>query len=155
MPSSKVQDLDARMRKNRLKLLIGFLVTGYFAYATCFYAIPRLYREWTHAGQFAPVLNARIIEARCTNWDFVLFNECRVRAALPSGEVMTIEDWRFGSAPTGTVRLVGAAAEPPIYSTDVSIRTLWARLAFTAVTSMVLVAFTGLCFVGLVRGFRK
>lgn len=143
------------MKTSRFRLLIGLAVVGFFAYVTCVYSIPRLYREYTHADQFAPVLTGRILEAKCTTWNFFMFNSCDVRAVVSSGEEVTFEDWRFGPAPTGPVRLVGAAADPPIYSTDVSIRTLPGRLTFTVVTSLGLLAFGRLGIIGLVRGFRK
>jgi hypothetical protein len=113
-----------------LKLLLGFLLFSYMAYTTLFQAVPRMYVEWFHADEFTPAYGARIVQAKCTNFEFVLFNHCVVTAVTASGEQLKIEDERFGRAPTGKILLLMRASTPPSYSTSVSLETINKRLYF-------------------------
>lgn len=108
---------------------IGFVMFAYMFYLEWFIAAPRFYAEWTHADAFVPAHDARIVKAKCTNFDLVLANNCEVTLVTADGRTQTLTDWRFGRAPSGTVRLLERATTPPSYSTDVSLRTLHQRLA--------------------------
>jgi hypothetical protein len=61
-----------------------------------------------------------------------MFNDCEVNAVTATGQTFTIEDWRFGRAPTRRVVLLERATVPPSYSTSVSLATIQQRLYLLA-----------------------
>jgi hypothetical protein len=122
-------------------LCLGLLVFGYSLYVTWFQAAPRFMREWRHADTFVPAWDARIITAKCENFDIVIANNCVVKAVTKGGEAVEITDWRFGRAPQGQVHLMERDTVPPRYSTDISLRTLDQRLAMFVLADVASVLF--------------
>jgi hypothetical protein len=122
-------------------MALGLLMFGYAFYAAWFKAAPRFYAEWTHAAEYVPAGDARIVSARCTNYDLVVISFCDVKLATDDGRVETLTDARFGPAPQGRVRLMERGTVPPQYSTDLSLRTLHQRLAVFIVGAFVTVFF--------------
>jgi hypothetical protein len=137
-----------------LKLILGILMFGWLAYATLFRAVPRFYSEWVHAAEFVPAKNATLVEAKCTNWDLGMFNDCVVKAMTPSGEKFEIEDLRFGRAPSGSVQLLERATLPPTYTTSVSLATLNERLYFLICATILSVLFAVGLILYVVRAVR-
>jgi hypothetical protein len=115
-----------------LRIILGFLLIGFFAYFILFRALPRFYDEWQHAAEFAPAQHAKLVEAKCKTWNLFLFNNCTVKGETNTGEKFEIEDFRFGPAPTGSVTLLERPTNPPTFSTTVSLATLHERFYFLA-----------------------
>jgi hypothetical protein len=88
-----------------------------------------------------PAGDARIVSAGCTNYDLAVIGLCEVKLATDGGRVQTLTDARFGPAPQGRVRLMERDTVPPQSSTDLSLRTLYQRLAVFVVGGFVTVFF--------------
>jgi hypothetical protein len=92
---------------------------------------PRLVSEFWHARDFVPAQDHWIDKYQCTNWNFVMFNDCTATfVSLPSLEPRRFTDWRFGRAPQGPVQLLQRRDDPSVVTTDVSLQTLWNRALF-------------------------
>ena len=128
------------MRRN-ISLVVMVVVWIWMAYGTLFEALPRLYEEWNHAAEFVPAKGARIVQAKCTNWNFGMFNHCVVGATTAVGQQVEVSDWRFGAAPTGRVMLMQRNTTPPTYTTSVSLTTITARAWFMAMSVTLSVGF--------------
>jgi hypothetical protein len=106
---------------------------------------PRLVSDFWHARDFVPAQDHWITKYKCTNWNFVMFNDCTVTfVSLPSLEPRQFTDWRFGRAPQGPVQLLQRRDDQSSVTTDVSLQTLWNRvlLALSLVLVSVFLAFT-------------
>jgi|SRR5690242_13533869 hypothetical protein len=108
----------------------------------------RVLSDFQHADQFVPAHDLKITNAECTNWNFVMFDQCTVTfASTRGGQSAQLTDWRFGPAPEGPVRLMLLPGDASVVTTDVSLKTLNNRIAFVGG-----VILTGLFFiVGLWR----
>jgi hypothetical protein len=90
---------------------------------------PRLVSDVLHA-DFVPAHSYRLTDYSCTTWNVVLFNECTATfTAAGGGASRQITDWRFGSAPSAMARLLQRRTDATAVTTDVSLQTLWNRLA--------------------------
>ena len=121
---------DGRGKSRQVKFAFGLTIFAYVSYATLFEAAPRLGFEWVHAAEFVPAYGSHIVSARCTTLNGFMFNTCDVKATTASGQTVSLNDKRFGHAPTGAVSLLQRPGNPTVYSTDVSLRTLNQRLYF-------------------------
>jgi hypothetical protein len=91
---------------------------------------PRLMSDFRHAGDFVPAQSRTITDYKCKNWNFVIVSECTVTfVSPPSRDSQQITDWRFGPAPRDPVRLLQRRDDASSVTTDVSLRTLWNRIA--------------------------
>jgi hypothetical protein len=92
---------------------------------------PRVLFDFQHADEFVPAMGLKITKAECTNWNIGIFDHCTIafesRDGRQSGE---LDDWRFGSAPTGLVQLMQWQDDPTIVSTDISLDGATNRLIF-------------------------
>jgi hypothetical protein len=112
------------------RIVIGMTIVFGTIAMFLWYSAPRLLDDVLHAGDYVPAQSYRITDYKCTNWNGVLFNECTAKfLSLESGASREITDWRFGRAPQGPVRLLQRRADATAVTTDVSLQTLWNRLA--------------------------
>jgi hypothetical protein len=113
-----------------VKVVIGMIVI--FGTITMFLwnNAPRLMRDSWYARDFVPAQGHRLTNYKCTNWNGFMFNECTVTYVSPqSRESQEFTDWRFGRAPTEPVRLMQRRGDASTVTTDVSLQTLWNRMA--------------------------
>jgi hypothetical protein len=91
---------------------------------------PRLLSDAWHPRDFVPAQSQTITDYKCTNWNGGIVNECTARFVSPqSGAPRQITDWRFGPAPRESARLLQRRDDVSAVTTDVSLRTLWNRVA--------------------------
>jgi hypothetical protein len=118
--------MDARMRKIVIGMTIIFGTIVMFLWNSA----PRLMSDVWHARDFIPAQSQTITDYKCTNWNGVIVNECTTTFVSPqSGASQQITDWRFGPAPREPVKLLQRRDDASSVTTDVSLRTLWNRLA--------------------------
>jgi hypothetical protein len=113
-----------------IKLVIG--LTIFFGTIAMFLwnSAPRLMSDVWHARDFVPAQGHAITSYKCTNWNAVMFNDCTVTfVSQQSREPRQITDWRFGRAPRDPVQLLQRRDDASAVTTDVSLRTLWNRVA--------------------------
>jgi hypothetical protein len=110
--------------------------------------VPRLWTDYQYADEFVPARNLKLTRYQCTNWDLAVANRCAATfqstVTHATGE---ITDWRFGRAPTDRVVLLQRRDDPSAVTTDVSLRTLWNRIALAGAFAL----FGLLAVVGFVR----
>jgi hypothetical protein len=108
---------------------------------------PRLMRDVTHAGDYVPARSHTLTDYRCTNVNLFMFNHCSATFVSPQArEPQEITDWRFGRAPREMAQLLELRDDVSSVTTDVSLRTVWNRMA----AALMLVAFGVLFAVSLI-----
>ena len=99
---------------------------------------PRVMRDISHAGDYVPARSHMIADYECTNVNWFMWNHCSATFVSPeAGERQEITDWRFGRAPREWARLLELRDDASSVTTDVSLRTVWNRMAFGAVFAAV------------------
>jgi hypothetical protein len=117
----------AATMKSALGLIIFFGAMALFLWNHA----PRLVNEVWHAHDFVPAQGHKITNYECTNWNAVMFNDCTVTfAPLQGGASRQITDWRLGRAPQDPILLLQRRDDPSSMTTNVSLQTLWNRVAF-------------------------
>ena len=92
---------------------------------------PRVLFDFQHADEFVPAEGVTITEAECTNWNIGIFDHCKIAFESDDGQRSgQLDDWRFGSAPTGFVQLMQWQNDPTILTTDISLAGVNNRLTF-------------------------
>jgi hypothetical protein len=92
---------------------------------------PRVLFDFQHADEFVPAEGLTITDAECTNWNIGLFDRCTVAYESHDGQRSgELDDWRFGSAPTGLVQLMQWRDDPTVVTTDISLDGVTNRLTF-------------------------
>ena len=137
------------------RIILGFLLIGFFFYFILFRALPRFYDEWQHAAEFAPAQHAKLVEAKCKTWNLFLFNNCTIKGETNTGEKFEIDDFRFGPAPTGSVALLERPTNPPTFSTTTSLATLRERLYFLVAAVALSVLFIIGVFLYVMKALRS
>jgi hypothetical protein len=105
---------------------------------------PRVLFDFQHADEFVEARGLEITDAQCTNWNLGMFDHCEIdyqsSDRKQSGQ---LDDWRFGSAPTGLIHLMQWRDNPAVVTTDVSLDTVTGRLVFvvTLVVGSLLLVF--------------
>jgi hypothetical protein len=113
---------------------------------------PRVISDFRYASEFVPATDLRITSYRCTNWDYAVVHECTVAFASTTGQrVGELKDWGFGRAPTDRIRLLQRRSDAAMVTTDLSLSSLWNRIAVVAAV----VAFGVLCVLGIVLRIRR
>lgn len=91
---------------------------------------PRLMRDFSHAGDYVPAQSHTITDYKCTNYNGFMFNECTATFVSPqTHERQQITDLRFGRAPHERGQLLELRDDASSVTTDVSLRTVWNRMA--------------------------
>jgi hypothetical protein len=113
---------------------------------------PRVIADFRYSSEFVPASDLRITSYQCTNWDYAVIHECTIAFASTSGQrVGELKDWGFGRAPTDRIRLLQRRSDAAMVTTDLSLSTLWNRIAVVATIA----AFGVLCVFGLVVRIRR
>ena len=105
---------------------------------------PRVLFDFQHVDEFVEARGLEITEAKCTNWNLGIFDHCEIGYQSSDGKQSgELDDWRFGSAPTGLIQLMQWQDDPAVVTTDVSLDTVTGRLVFvvTLVGGGLLLAF--------------
>ena len=114
--------------------LVGILGIGVILWST----VPRLWTEYQYVDEFVPAQSLKLTSYRCTNWDLAVANRCTATfqstVTQATGE---ITDWRFGRAPTDRIILLQRRDDPSAVTTDVSLRTLWNRIALAGLLALI------------------
>jgi len=138
------------MRHLRLILSSLFLITSLVFVLRSHGVL--LWQEITHRNDFAPAPEARVTEAKCTNWNLFLVHDCKIRfaAAGMPGE-SEIHFGGFGRTEGGKFKMLHARSEPGIYTTDAALGELNNTVEFVTLLAMVLAAIP----LGLVLRMRR
>jgi hypothetical protein len=92
---------------------------------------PRVLFDILHANEFVEARGLEITEAECTNWNIAMFDHCKIAYQSSDGtQSGQLDDWRFGSAPSGLIQLMQWRDDPTVVTTDVSLDTVTNRLVF-------------------------
>lgn len=92
---------------------------------------PSVLFDFQHADEFVPAEGLTITKAECTNWNIGLFDHCTIAFESQDGQQSgKLDDWRFGSAPTGLVQLMQWQDDPTVVTTDISLDGVGNRLTF-------------------------
>jgi hypothetical protein len=92
---------------------------------------PRVLFDFQHADEFVPAKGLTITKAECTNWNIGIFDHCKIEFESRDGEQSgQLDDWRFGSAPSGLVQLMQWQDDPAVVTSDVSLDGVTNRLTF-------------------------
>jgi len=68
---------------------------------------------------------------KCTTWNLFMWNECTAKfVSSQSSATQEFTDWRLGWAPHERARLMQRRGDASAVTTDVSLRTLWNRVAW-------------------------
>ena len=135
--------MDTRMMR---KAIGGTIIFGAIV-MSLWNGAPRLMSDFWHARDFVPAQSRTITEYKCKTWNLIMVNECTVTFVSPqSRESRQITDWRFGPAPRDPVRLLQRRDDASSVTTDVSLRTLWNRIAL-ALTLVLLILFVPIALV--------
>src|SRR5262249_52941833 len=114
----------------RLKALLGMTITLGVIALFVWYSVPRLMRDIWHSRDYIPAQNHVMTDYKCTTWNLFMFNECTAKfVSAQSGESQEFTDWRFGWAPRERGRLMQQRDNASAVTTDVSLQTLWNRMA--------------------------
>ena len=104
---------------------------------------PRVLFDFQHADEFVPAEGVAITDAQCTNWNIGIFDHCEVEFESHDGQRSgQLDDWRFGSAPTGFVQLMQWQEDSTVLTTDVSLAGVTNRLSF--IVAVVLLGLLGI-----------
>jgi preprotein translocase subunit SecG len=91
---------------------------------------PRLMRDFTRPGDYVPARSHTLTDYKCTNVNGFMFNHCSATfVSRQAREPQEITDWRFGRAPHEWARLLERRDDASAVTTDVSLRTVWNRMA--------------------------
>ncbi|SED66446.1 hypothetical protein SAMN05519104_4039 [Rhizobiales bacterium GAS188] len=138
-----------------MRFLIGMVAIFGGIAAILWNSAPRVLSDFRHADEFIPAANLRVTSYKCTNWNLVMFDNCKLAfestASRQSGQ---LEDWRFGGTPSEPVHLLQQRDDPSMVTTDVSLKTLWNRLAFAATVALVGLFFALALAVKMARATR-
>lgn len=98
---------------------------------------PRALFDFQHADEFVEARGLEITEAKCTTWNLAILGHCEIAYQSRDGKQWgELDDWKFGTAPTGAVQLMQWRDDPSVVTTDVSLAIVRSRLVF-AVTLVV------------------
>jgi hypothetical protein len=113
-----------------VKVVIGMTIIFGTIAMFLWNSAPRLMRDSWYARDFVPAQGHRLTNYQCTNWNGFMFNECTVTFVSPQRrESQQFTDWRFGRAPKDPVKLLQRRGDASAVTTDVSLQTLWNRVA--------------------------
>jgi hypothetical protein len=121
-----------------------FVIAAFAGIVMMLQDAPRVLFDFQHADEFVAARNLEITEAKCTNWNIALFDHCKIEYQSSDGQQSgQLDDWRFGSAPTGFVQLLQWREDLTFVTTDMSLDTVRNRLVFvvTLVAGGLLLAF--------------
>jgi preprotein translocase subunit SecG len=112
---------------------------------------PRLMRDFTRPGDYVPARSHTLTDYKCTNVNGFMFNHCSATFVSPQArEPQEITDWRWGRAPREMARLLERRDDASSVTTDVSLRTVWNRMAM----ALFLLLFGGFLAIGLMMKSR-
>jgi lysylphosphatidylglycerol synthetase-like protein (DUF2156 family) len=140
-PAAKLSD-PSRRELVMARRILGALVLFGGITALLWGVTPRLISDFRHAGEFVPAQGMTITNYQCTNWNIGIIDDCTVTYRTVTGETRSMTDWRFGRAPRDKVTLMNRRDDATTVTTDLSLRTLWNRIALAFC-----VLLTGLFFV--------
>ena len=113
-----------------MKILLGATIIVVTIAMFLWNSVPRLMRDVWHARDFILAQSHTMTDYKCTNWNGVMFNECTATfVSSQGGASQQFTDWRFGRAPSERARLLQHRNDASAVTTDVSLQTLWNRLA--------------------------
>ena len=102
------------------------------------HSLPRLLAEVSHQAEFRPAPGSRVIDARCTNWNLVMFTVCTAKAVAADGRVLEFNDWGLGPAGSQPVQLLQTSAREPLYTTSFSLMLMTQRIVALSLASVFL-----------------
>jgi hypothetical protein len=104
-----------------LSVLVGIGFAVWASSGVFLHQLPRLVAERLHAAEFRPAGGSRIIAAKCSNWNLILFTVCTSKAVTADGRVLEFKDWGLGRTASEPVRLLQTSAVEPLYTTSLSL----------------------------------
>ena len=134
------------------RLIFGLAMIAMTA-MTVWTGVPRAWTEFRHSREFVPATDIVVASYKCTNWNFVMFNECKITyvpVQAGRGSSGELHDYRFGPAPTAPIHLLQEVADPAVVTTDVSLSTLANRaLALLSILVFGVVMAAGIIIISL------
>lgn len=118
-------------------------------------SVPRVVADLMYRDGFMPAETARATQIRCKSWGGFFANNCTVTYLLRGDTAAhEIEDFSFGGVSDGPYRLLQHRDMPARVTTDISLDTVWNRLAFAVTFAGFGVALTAMGAAAAVRRMR-
>lgn len=142
--------------KHTLWVVVGFLMFGAVLVAAAVYTAPALVSDWRIRDAARPVPDARVTDGKCSSK--IVFHICdaTLNVGTPAGTVSRRINYVFTGIHVGdySIRVMADPARPQLATTDLGLDRLWNRTITLAAIVSVLLAFTVLPLVAMIRDRR-
>lgn len=142
--------------KHTLWVVVGFLMFGAVLVAATIYTAPALVADWRVRDAARPVSDARITDGKCSSKIVLHICDMTLNLRTPSGSVSRRINYVFTGVHVGdySVGVMADPARPELATTDLGLDKLWNRTITLVAIMAVLLAFTVLPLVMMVRNRR-
>jgi hypothetical protein len=142
---------------SNLRLIIFAPLLFYGLYAILMDTVPGIINDYKYTNEYNPAHGAKITEAKCTNWNIIMFSACAVKFISPDATgSQRIAFWTFGRTENGEkFHLLEKRATPPIFTTDVGLESLRNRAICAATWGLIAIFFVAGFFLRLMHGPRR
>lgn len=141
---------------HKLWLVLGFLMFGAVLVAVAVYTAPALVSDWQVRDAARPVPDARVTDGKCSSKIVVHICDATLNVGTPSGTVSRRINYVFTGIHVGdySIRVMADPARPALATTDLGLDRLWNRTITLVTIVSVLLAFTVLPLVTMIRNRR-
>lgn len=142
--------------RHKLWVVIGFLMFGAVLVAAAIYTAPALVSDWQVRDGARPVPDARVTDGECSSKIVLHICDMTLNLRTPSGTVSRRINYVFTGIHVGDygIRVMADPARPELATTDLGLDKLWNRTITLVAVVAVLLAFTVLPIVKMVRNWR-
>lgn len=139
--------------KHTFWVVVGFLMFGTMLVAAAVYTAPALVSDWQVRDAARPVPDARVTDGKCSSKIVLHICDATLSVGTPSGTVSRRVNYVFTGIHVGdySLRVVADPARLDLATTDMALDKIWNRTITLAAIMAVLLSFTVLPLVAMVR----